>query len=114
MDLYEVLSNSAATSCDRAFVVLWGVDVVLLDSIVAVPKSSFVTRQTATLASISVPPAGPFARRPRACPNKMQARTAIRALCPALLRLWCLASERTRPGRRAAFWHERRLTARAA
>ncbi len=47
MDLYEVLSNSAATSCDRAFVVLWGVDVVLLDSIVAVPKSSFVTRQTA-------------------------------------------------------------------
>ena len=68
-DLHQVLSNSAATSCDRAFVVLWGVDVVLLDSIVAVPKSSFVTRQTATLASISVPPAGPFARRPRACLN---------------------------------------------
>ena len=68
-DLHQVLSNSAAMSSDRAFVVLWGVDVDLYDSVVAVPKSSFATRQTATLASISVPPAGPFARRPRACLN---------------------------------------------
>ena len=45
--------------------ILWGVDVDLYDSVVAVPKSSFVTRRTATFASISVPPAGPFARRPQ-------------------------------------------------
>ena len=64
-DQHQVLSNSAATSSDRAFVVLWGVDVDLYDSVVAVPKSSFVTLQTATLASVSVPPAGPFARRPQ-------------------------------------------------